>query len=104
MLLEPGLLFFYFLLQLNVFILQFRDTPVPPQRNSRIYKSVGCIPLLVTMSRKSSVSHPQPWLDDTKKTTPEDLSRILTAPSDGMVMCPSHGMDQVWPNLYVGEQ
>ena len=52
----------------------------------------------------SRTSLPQPWLEDKKRTTPEDLERIITEPSGGLYMSPSRAMDEVWPGLYVGEQ
>lgn len=54
------------------------------------------------MAERRYSTHPKPWLEETSEVSAEDLQRII-AGSDGIFLMPSRGMDEVFPNLYVGE-
>ncbi|KAL4224481.1 hypothetical protein ACF0H5_015182 [Mactra antiquata] len=54
------------------------------------------------MASKSG-DHSESDIDD-KPYTPEELQRIITAPSGGLTMLPSDPYDEVYPNLYIGEE
>lgn len=41
---------------------------------------------------------------DDKPYTPEELMNILVAPSGGMIMLPSHEYDEVYENVFIGEE
>jgi len=36
--------------------------------------------------------------------TPEELVNILTFPSGGLMMLPGNPLDEVFPNLFIGEE
>lgn len=42
--------------------------------------------------------------DDDRPYTPDDLLKIIDAPSGGVTMLPSDAYNEVYPNLYIGEE
>ena len=42
--------------------------------------------------------------DNDKPYTVEELERIITVDSGGMTMLPSEAYNEVYPNLYIGEE
>ena len=41
--------------------------------------------------------------DNERPCTVEELDNILTAPSNGMSMCPSDAYNEVYEGIYIGE-
>ena len=43
-------------------------------------------------------------LDDDRPYTPDDLMKIINAPSGGLSMLPSDAYNEVYPNILLGEE
>lgn len=41
---------------------------------------------------------------DEEKCTVDELQNVITAPTGGLTMLPSTAYDEVYPNLYLGEE
>ena len=53
---------------------------------------------------KPYTSDDKPYTPDDKPYTPDELLQIITADTGGCTLLPSEDYDQVYPNLYIGEE